>query len=70
MLTLEIILSKTQKKISGKIISENNQKPLESATVYLERARDSTLITYTITDENGKWPHRTEQAKLIATLLF
>lgn len=42
-------------EISGRIISKNNQTPLESATVYLERAKDSTLITYTITDKNGNF---------------
>ena len=42
-------------QISGRIISENDKKPLESATVYLERAKDSTLVTYTITDKNGNF---------------
>lgn len=42
-------------KISGTLISEEDQKPLESATVYLERIKDSSLVTYTISDKNGKF---------------
>jgi hypothetical protein len=39
--------------ISGKIVSNETDEPLESATIYLERERDSTLVTYTISDRNG-----------------
>ncbi|MGB1308100.1 MAG: outer membrane beta-barrel protein [Oceanihabitans sp.] len=40
-------------KIFGTIVSQEENTPLESATVYLERKKDSALITYTITDKNG-----------------
>lgn len=40
-------------EITGKVTSATSGKALESATVYLENARDSTLVTYTITDEKG-----------------
>ncbi|WP_040280801.1 outer membrane beta-barrel protein [Psychroserpens damuponensis] len=40
-------------KISGKIISEDNKQPLEAATIYLERVKDSSLVTYTISDKDG-----------------
>ncbi len=40
-------------KISGKLIAEDDQSPLEAATVYLQRVRDSSLVTYTISDRNG-----------------
>ncbi|RXJ50553.1 outer membrane beta-barrel protein [Gelidibacter gilvus] len=40
-------------KISGTLISGEDQTPLESATIYLETLKDSTLITYTISDKNG-----------------
>ena len=53
--TVAIFAQSKNYEISGKIVSENNQKPLEAATVYLERAKDSTLITYTITDKNGNF---------------
>ncbi|WP_298237906.1 TonB-dependent receptor [uncultured Algibacter sp.] len=42
-------------KISGTVISEEEKSPLESATVYLERIKDSTLVTYTITDRDGRF---------------
>ncbi|MFD2824379.1 outer membrane beta-barrel protein [Lacinutrix iliipiscaria] len=40
-------------KIFGSIIAEEDQSPLESATIYLERVKDSALITYTISDKDG-----------------
>ncbi|MDC1379720.1 carboxypeptidase-like regulatory domain-containing protein, partial [Algibacter sp.] len=40
-------------KVTGTIISEEDQTPLEAATVYLERKKDSSLVTYTISDKNG-----------------
>ena len=42
-------------KISGTVQAESDKLPLESATVYLERIKDSTLVTYTISDKNGKF---------------
>jgi len=42
-------------KISGKITSEVDNISLESATVYLQRIADSSLISYTITDKNGNF---------------
>ena len=40
-------------EISGKLISKKDNSVLESATVYLQNVRDSTLISYTISDQNG-----------------
>jgi hypothetical protein len=42
-------------KLSGTLLSEEDNTPLESATIYLERVKDSTLVTYTISDRNGKF---------------
>lgn len=42
-----------QFKISGVLIAQDNNLPLESATVYLQRVKDSSLVTYTITDQKG-----------------
>lgn len=42
-------------KVSGTLIDEKTKNPLEAATVFMETIRDSTLITYTITDRNGKF---------------
>ncbi|WP_299113113.1 outer membrane beta-barrel protein [uncultured Winogradskyella sp.] len=40
-------------KIEGSLIAEDTKTPLESATVYLQRVKDSSLVTYTITDREG-----------------
>lgn len=40
-------------QITGTVTSNFDGKALESATVYLESAKDSTLVTYTITDNEG-----------------
>jgi len=40
-------------KITGKVLSKKGKNPLEAATVYLEKIKDSTVTTYTITDEKG-----------------
>ena len=42
-------------KITGKIQAEDDKTPLESATIYLERIKDSSLVTYTISDKNGNF---------------
>ena len=42
-------------KISGTILAESDKAPLESATIYLETLKDTTLVTYTISDKNGKF---------------
>ncbi|WP_406684634.1 outer membrane beta-barrel protein [Seonamhaeicola sp. MEBiC1930] len=42
-------------EITGVLTSEIDKTPLESATVYLQRVKDSALITYTISDSKGKF---------------
>lgn len=42
-------------EISGKLIAEDSKLPLESATIYLERVKDSAVVTYTISDADGKF---------------
>ncbi len=37
------------------LISEDSSTPLESATIYLEREKDSSVVTYTISDKDGKF---------------
>ena len=39
--------------IKGKIVDATTGSPIEAATVYAETLKDSTLITYTITDAKG-----------------
>ena len=41
--------------LKGKIIDDSTKLPLESATVYLTSAKDSTIIDYTISDRNGSF---------------
>ncbi len=43
-----------QFSISGKIVDEN-EAPLGSATIYLEKQTDSSLVTYTISESDGKF---------------
>src|SRR5690554_2231684 len=42
-------------KVSGTLIDEETRDPLEAATVFMETVQDSTLLTYTITNRNGKF---------------
>ncbi|WP_341214505.1 outer membrane beta-barrel protein [uncultured Wocania sp.] len=42
-------------KISGTLIDKDTKTPVESATVYLEQVKDSSLITYTISNKIGKF---------------
>lgn len=39
--------------IKGSLIDKETKRPLEAATVYLETTKDSTLVTYTITNQKG-----------------
>ncbi|MGA9590943.1 MAG: carboxypeptidase-like regulatory domain-containing protein, partial [Salegentibacter sp.] len=41
-------------EISGKILDENGE-PLPSATVYVEKVADSSLITYSISEKDGSF---------------
>jgi hypothetical protein len=41
--------------IKGKVIDETTKLPIESATVYVTSAKDSSVIDYTITDKFGKF---------------
>ncbi|OIQ21222.1 outer membrane beta-barrel protein [Lacinutrix sp. MedPE-SW] len=41
--------------VTGKLIGSDDQLPLEAATVYLQRVKDSSLVAYTISDRNGNF---------------
>lgn len=48
------ITAQSQKfEITGKLLDSITQEPLEGATVFTEALKDSTLISYTITDADG-----------------
>ena len=40
-------------RISGKIESNKDKKPIEAATIHLEKAKDSSIVSYTISDDKG-----------------
>lgn len=40
-------------KIYGTVVSLEDDVPLESATVFLQKEKDSTVVTYTITNQKG-----------------
>ena len=42
-------------EITGTVQTEDTKQPLESATVYLERVKDSSIVTYTISDKQGNF---------------
>ncbi len=42
-------------EISGTLMAKDVKAPLESATIHLERVKDSTLVTYTISNKDGKF---------------
>ncbi|WP_272151548.1 outer membrane beta-barrel protein [Tenacibaculum aiptasiae] len=44
-----------QFKITGKINSFKEKKPIEAATIHLERVKDSSVISYTISNEKGNF---------------
>lgn len=56
-------------EVKGKIIDNTTNTPLESATVYLESIKDTTLLTYTISDKSGEFELAT-RTKLKEVNLF
>lgn len=46
--------------IKGKV-TDNQDFPLESATIYLTTVKDSTVIDYTISNKNGLWEIKTKK---------
>ena len=39
--------------LKGKILKDKTQSPIESATIYLIRSKDSSVVDYTISDKDG-----------------
>jgi hypothetical protein len=42
-------------EITGTLITQDSNSPIESATIYLERVKDSSVVTYTISDKDGNF---------------
>ncbi|HNQ27009.1 MAG TPA: TonB-dependent receptor [Aquaticitalea sp.] len=55
LLWISFSFSQTKFEISGILKAEQDSVPLESATVFLETLTDSTLVTYTISDKEGRF---------------
>src|SRR5690606_18622557 len=72
LLTLVSFSQSKQFRAFGTIISAEDQTPLESATVYLESAKDSTMVTYSISDRNGAFSleNRTSETELKLFISF
>ena len=47
------IVAQNSIKFKGKILDEKSKLPLESVTVYVSMAKDSSLVDYTITNKSG-----------------
>ncbi|MFC4097385.1 outer membrane beta-barrel protein [Euzebyella saccharophila] len=50
---LSPFLTAQEFKISGTVKDASTQNPLEATTIYAESPKDSVLVAYTISDENG-----------------
>jgi hypothetical protein len=42
-------------KVTGKINSEKEKTPIEAATIHLERVKDSSVVSYTISNDKGSF---------------
>ncbi|MEL4306568.1 outer membrane beta-barrel protein [Joostella sp. CR20] len=40
-------------EITGRVIDQNTNEPLEASTIYAERVQDSTMLSYTISEPDG-----------------
>lgn len=47
--------------LSGKVLKENSQSTVESATIYLIRPKDSSVVDYTISDVKGLFKMETKK---------
>ncbi|MFP3592622.1 outer membrane beta-barrel protein [Chryseobacterium sp. SIMBA_038] len=61
ILTINIVFVNAQKfSIDGKV-SNFEKKPVENATVYLLKQKDSSIINYTATNKEGKFSLKTDE---------
>ncbi len=54
-------LHKNTITLKGKILKDKSQLPIESATIYLIRSKDSSMVNYTISDKNGLFKLETKK---------
>ena len=55
VLCLPLLVAAQTFEVSGKVLSAEDKKPLDAATVYIESVKDSALITYAITNSTGEF---------------
>lgn len=58
-------------EINGKIVDDNDV-PLESATIYVEKVSDSSMVTYSVSERNGDFRllGKTQESKVILTVSY
>lgn len=70
-LLLSVTLTAQRFEISGTIVDKEDGSPLESATLFVERPEDSTLVSYTISDQEGRFviegSNEAEKLRLVAS---
>lgn len=52
---LPLLVTAQKFEITGTLVDKETKAPLESATVFVERIADSSLVSYTITDNAGQF---------------
>lgn len=60
-----------QFSISGKVVDSETRAPLESATLFVEKVQDSSLVSYTISNRTGDFTiegsQRVDSLRLVST---
>lgn len=56
--------------VKGKVVDQDTQEPLEATTIHAETLKDSTLITYTISDQNGNFVLEGKTARKAVRMVF
>lgn len=54
-LVMSAISFSQEYKVTGKVIDETTKEPLEASTVYAESIQDSTMVSYTISNQTGSF---------------
>ena len=60
--------SQNQFVFKGKLINKTNNSPIESATIYLTREKDSAVLEYTISNKQGAFEFKVAPQNTSATL--
>lgn len=55
LLATNIVAQSYPFNITGKISSEEGKTPIEAATIHLEQVKDSSVVSYTISDDKGNF---------------